>query len=345
MRSGSPLVAGRAPQLSSSTNAQPAKVAESGIQGEFLKAYLVLTQELEVLRSNVEQCASFLADLREPTPLQHSVEDFGDNTKWSFGDLPKMLALAKSMRPLTERVENEAAGHKRAVAELQSMQLKAEAKREEVARFIRARSDPEFAKMIRIRQLGPEHVENQTKLRKASQIVQSRIAELEEYLAALKDRIQAAKTGRATLKAPSLDSIARACRNITARTTAVTLQLDNLALEMDLMRPAEGDTERDLRRSESRAVSVLSGIQDGAALGDVSSLVRTLPAATAVRSVDQIARAEQVKSESVDVFVNARKIPVLNKRAVPTTQQVVARRRHPCRGPTSRSPLPRAPCI
>lgn len=41
----------------------------------------------------------------------------------------------------------------------------AETKREEAARFIRARDDPVFAKMVRVRQLGPEQLEHQKLLR------------------------------------------------------------------------------------------------------------------------------------------------------------------------------------
>lgn len=46
----------------------------------------------------------------------------------------------------------------------------AETKREEAARFIRARCDPVFAKMVRVRQLGPEQVENQKKIRVAVEV-------------------------------------------------------------------------------------------------------------------------------------------------------------------------------
>ena len=286
-----------------------------------MKSYLVLTQELDVLRSNVDQCASFLADLREATARPQFVDDFADPSKWSFGDLPKMLSLARSLRPLTQQIENDAASHKRKVAELQSLQLKTEAKREEVTRFIRARSDPEFAKIIRIRQLGPEHVENQNKLRKASQVVRDRIVELDEYLTALKDKLQHAKAGHTALKAPTLDSVARACRNITARTTAVTLDLDNLALEMDLMRPAQDHTSREAGLALSRSASVMSGIDDGEPLNNVGNLMHALPAAATLRSADEITRAERVKSESVAVFVNAREKPILNTRAVPGSQQ------------------------
>lgn len=42
-------------------------------------------------------------------------------------------------------------------------------KREEVERFLRAKDDRKFAEMVKVRTLGPEHTENQLKLRKCMQ--------------------------------------------------------------------------------------------------------------------------------------------------------------------------------
>jgi nucleoporin NUP159 len=46
-------------------------------------------------------------------------------------------------------------------------------KREEVDRFLRAKEDKKFAEMIKVRTLGPEHTENQLKLRKSIQASRS----------------------------------------------------------------------------------------------------------------------------------------------------------------------------
>jgi len=46
-------------------------------------------------------------------------------------------------------------------------------KREEVDRFLRAKDDKKFAEMIKVRTLGPEHTENQVKLRKSIQASRS----------------------------------------------------------------------------------------------------------------------------------------------------------------------------
>lgn len=42
----------------------------------------------------------------------------------------------------------------------------AETRREEITRFSRAKADPDFAKMLKVRTLGPEHAETQSQLRK-----------------------------------------------------------------------------------------------------------------------------------------------------------------------------------
>jgi hypothetical protein len=44
--------------------------------------------------------------------------------------------------------------------------LTAETKKEEIARFNKAKTDPEFAKMLKARTLGPEHLETQSQLRR-----------------------------------------------------------------------------------------------------------------------------------------------------------------------------------
>ncbi|EPQ30288.1 uncharacterized protein PFL1_02404 [Pseudozyma flocculosa PF-1] len=333
-----PLVSGQAPQLGGGVSQlQPGEVTEKGIQGEFLKAYLILTKELGVLRGNVNQCAAFLAQLRQPTGLPESTADFGDASKWSFGDLQKMLELTRRLESETGQLEDKSTGQKRQLAELQSLQLKAEAKREELARFIRARSDPEFAKIVRVRQLGPEHVENQNRLRKTSQLVRDRMQELDEYLALLKNRITNEKLGRSTMRAPTLDSIARATRNITAMASDRVLELDHLALQLDMLRvrPGSAAAGQRLRDTRSMTASMVSNrfarsstAAPAAPFESVASLADSLPSAgsgavaanSANRAASAALRAERAKREAKDVFIAARSEPLLNRTAVPGQQ-------------------------
>lgn len=54
--------------------------------------------------------------------------------------------------------------------------------------------------MIKVRQLGPEHTENQQKLRKTTQVVRERVSQMETYLATLKKRIEQEKSGSNPMK-------------------------------------------------------------------------------------------------------------------------------------------------
>lgn len=76
----------------------------------------------------------------------------------------------------------------------------AETKREEAGRFIRARSDPAFAKMVRVRQLGPEQMENQRKIRLQMQAAIASADQLEEHMLNLKKRMTDEKLGRQSFK-------------------------------------------------------------------------------------------------------------------------------------------------
>lgn len=54
--------------------------------------------------------------------------------------------------------------------------------------------------MVRVRQLGPEQVENQKKIRHSIETVRTRIEQLEDHLASLKDRVMEARLGRSAFK-------------------------------------------------------------------------------------------------------------------------------------------------
>ncbi|KAM0749624.1 hypothetical protein T439DRAFT_35452 [Meredithblackwellia eburnea MCA 4105] len=143
-------------------------VVETGMGGEFLKVYLLLEKEFELLRKNTQVCKAFVKDIALPCqsggrPVTDST--LFDEKTWSMGDLKELVVLTDQVRPLVEKLVAAALVQKREAAELQSALLKAETKREEAARFLRAKSDPVFAKMVRVRQLGPEQAENQKKIR------------------------------------------------------------------------------------------------------------------------------------------------------------------------------------
>jgi hypothetical protein len=112
--------------------------------------------------------------------------------------------------------------------------LTAKTKTEEITRYLKAREDPAFARLVKIRQLGPEQLENQKRLRRVQQNVIEGLDQLEQAIASLKDRMLDRKLGRSPMKAPSLDSIHRASRNIIHALHAKNLELDDLALRLQM---------------------------------------------------------------------------------------------------------------
>lgn len=110
----------------------------------------------------------------------------------------------------------------------------AKAKAEEINRYLRARDDPQVKQIVRVRQLGPEQVENQNRIRRQTQNVNEALNELERSITILKEKVLEEKLGRSPMQAPSLDSIYRAIRNLSAGLQNKIAELDDIALRLDM---------------------------------------------------------------------------------------------------------------
>ncbi|KAG8830152.1 hypothetical protein FRC17_005344 [Serendipita sp. 399] len=124
------------------------------------------------------------------------------------------------------------------ISDIQSSALLTEARREEASRYFKARQNPEFfEKIIKPRGLGPEHAENQLKLRKGFQLESSRVKELEEAILKLKHKVDSFKAGKQTVQAPSLDTIQKSFKNMEYYLSGVTDQVVQLTARIDSLPP------------------------------------------------------------------------------------------------------------
>jgi len=98
--------------------------------------------------------------------------------------------------------------------ELDSNILKVNTRKEEIVRFNKAKTDAEYAKMLKIRTLAPEYSETQSQLRKNIRAIRDRVQKLEDHLQSSKKRINELRTGRPSIRPPSLDTVNRTFRNI-----------------------------------------------------------------------------------------------------------------------------------
>ena len=188
------------------------------------------------------------------------------------------------------------------MTEIQSAQLKSNVKRDETARFVRARLDPQFSRLVRVRHLGPEHLENQQRLRRATHGVRERMQELEEQLMLIKKRVSELKLGRMPLAPPSLDSILRASNNITSLATARLGELDRMATELTNLRP---DITHNVR--ESSLAPKTQPLQDIVDLQDV------LPAVHSHADVPEPIEYRETLRTLHDALLVASKEPLLTR--------------------------------
>ncbi|CAD6910322.1 unnamed protein product [Tilletia controversa] len=273
------------------------------------RIYLMMEDQLAELQRNAGACEEGLQESRTPRRLAQSTSDFGIHSKWSFGDLPLLLRLAADLRKDAEGLKISETAFRTQLTVLQDQQLKAEVKREEVSRFVKARSDPHSANQIEVKELGPEHQDNRARLRKGIRSIREKMTELRETLESLKVKAANQRTGKTPMEVPPLDTMHRATRNITRR---LTEQLDRLSLldtELRLVKPAlpNGDSSDDdfepvLPKAENVHSARLS--RDPFLPPPVN------PVALQLRATRR--RVQGLKA----VFVESMKEPILNTKAV-----------------------------
>ncbi|KAI5478768.1 feruloyl esterase-like protein [Pseudohyphozyma bogoriensis] len=297
-------------QLSSTSSPS---VKESGMAGEFLKAFLLLQSEFELLRTNTKVCKSFVKDIAQPFQLPDQPPSYNDTT-WSMGDLKHLGTLTEKVKPGVSSLVGAALVQKRQAAELSSQMLKAETKREEAARFIRARDDPVFAKMVRVRQLGPEQIENQKKIRLSVEAVRSRVTQVEEHMVSLKDKVMEERLGRSSFRTPSLDAVNRAVRNITVAVTEKTFELDDLAIRLDMLRVGPNSPAA-TPKSRQRALSIEDPFTSSPLRGSTKSTPQTFHP-NVVATAKAALSAERSVSVLKKALLAVRPAPLLNTTAV-----------------------------
>ena len=207
------------------------------LKQEFVKIYAILEEELRTLRRQTKQSTDFFTRLKIPSTSPKSVADLSKADSWVFGDVQRLGSLTSELLQAVIESEDQVAETRKHIACIESVQLKSEVKREEIARFLRARQDPDFAKMVRVRHLGPEQLENQMRLRRSSHLVRERLSELGEYFNGLQKFTLNAKQGQTTLRAPTLDTIYRSADNIGRLVSARIRELDKMGQDVDAAVP------------------------------------------------------------------------------------------------------------
>lgn len=301
------------PKLSfSNAKVERKDVEDEGLPGIFLQTFLTMERELKVLTDNVKRCSNFQEVVREPNVVALGLHDLSDEAMWTFGELETKSKLTAELTAKADELSQETRALKVSLKEIQSQHLKVDVKREEIARFVRARNDPSFSKMVRVKQLGPEHAENQAKLRRATMSLRDGIEGLEAFLDKMKRIALEQQAGEAApLRAPSLDTIRRTARNITQMAQLRLIELQEVEFSYDAM-------------MQNKPVFMQStngtGLAKGDALDTMSSLQGALPSAgdhlTNGKGHFSAATAREMQKKHLDlksIFKSGWKEPVLTR--------------------------------
>ena len=266
------------------------------LKQEFVKIYAILEEELRTLRRQTKQSTDFFTRLRIPSTSPKSVADLSNADAWVFGDVQSLSSLTSEFLQAVIESEDQVAETRKHIASIESVQLKSEVKREEIARFLRARQDPDFAKMVRVRHLGPEQLENQTRLRRSSHLVRERLSELGEYFNGLQKSTLNAKQGQTTLRAPTLDTIYRSADNIGRLVSARIRELDKMGQDVDAAVP----------RSTVRARTPHSPARP---LDNMADLDTALPEVSEITGINQAGMMHDI----CDAIWESKKTPVVTR--------------------------------
>lgn len=174
--------------------------------------------------------------------------------------------------------------------------------------------------MVRVRQLGPEQLENQNRIRKQTQNVTEALNELERTITNLKQKVVEEKLGRSPMQAPSLDSIHRAMRNLTGGLQSKVAELDDIALRLDMMTLSTNSPVRH-RDSTPRAQRLIGGAVKPSSksldesVSHPSKSVEPRITSRIERNVRKALAAEEFGQQLKEAWLARHKEPLLNNTA------------------------------
>ncbi|KII89617.1 hypothetical protein PLICRDRAFT_557766 [Plicaturopsis crispa FD-325 SS-3] len=144
---------------------------EEGMQLECMFLLSTLGRELEQisrLKNDIAQKLTLLGTRRIPDLDGTSLGDLrllGEGS-WSLADAPQWGVRLRQVVADIAALQAQRKAQMETVREVEGLMLKAGTRKEEIARFGKAQTDAEFTRMLKVRTLGPEHLETQSQLRR-----------------------------------------------------------------------------------------------------------------------------------------------------------------------------------
>ncbi|KAH7884574.1 hypothetical protein F5I97DRAFT_1812802 [Phlebopus sp. FC_14] len=203
------------------------------MQTECLYLLQTLARELENLKSFAAEASQKALDIKKTSGVAHHKLDLGETRKWVLGDVKEYGRILTDVQADVRALKEQRVLLRKSLRDLESNMLKAGTRKEEIVRFNRAKTDAGFAKMLKVRTLGPEYLETQSQLRRDIRAMRESVQKLEDHLQMSKKRLNEFKTGKPSLsRAPSLDTVSRTFRNIDIAIEQQKREMNKLRIRM-----------------------------------------------------------------------------------------------------------------
>ncbi|EMD33399.1 hypothetical protein CERSUDRAFT_118001 [Gelatoporia subvermispora B] len=271
-----------------------------GMQKECVLLVTAMDVELQEIRTAATEAGRKREALSRPSGGKRTTADLGDADKWAIADAAQFTQAIKAVEKEIEQTKAQRQSYIPVIHVLESDLLKATIRKEEIVRFSKASQDDEFAKMLKTRTLGPEHLETQNQLRREIRSIRDRVQQLEDHIQSSKKKLKEMKSGKAQVKPPSLDTINRTYRNIDLAIDQEADKISELTHRIAKIRldtPRKGTPTRDARLPDK-----LSGLYEV-----------TPPVAVSTAAA---LNAERAARKLKDVLLAARREPLINMQAV-----------------------------
>ena len=159
---------------------------------------------------------------------------------------------------------------------------------------MRSARDPAFGRTLRVAKLGPEQADAQAKIRRQRQAALDQLGALEAQIVRLREHVLQATYGRTSFKAPTLDSIHRSVRNMSALVRERHQQLDSLAARVEALRRAPSAA-----RESTPTLASTPRVPDDQAIAAASSALNAELAGQRLRTALLAARSRPLLTTAV----------------------------------------------
>ncbi|KAK8846598.1 hypothetical protein IAR55_005684 [Kwoniella newhampshirensis] len=206
----------------------------------------------DVLAANAQYHKAFSA-----SDMPHvNASNLATHNALPFSSIGDLTSIVEGLSNELAELRAKDSGAELKLAELQSKMLKTDVKVGQADKFLKARRDPSFARVMQIKDLSPEQAAIQVQIRKAVQVAESRLEELDESVAGLKRRAERREQGREGSSQPALERVQRSVRNIDAAIRDRQQTIDELARRIGSIRLSNSPSRAS--RAGSPAVSTIA---------------------------------------------------------------------------------------